>query len=237
MAQDNKQDQDFDPQEAESEAPVDIKFLSQNVMARDKVLYEGHVVAAVAATTPRAAKAGVEAIEVTYEVLPHVLDVDQARADGAPILHDTLFTSGVEPKPEAPSNVASKATFERGDLDAGFAEADVIIEREFNTRPVHQAYIEPHACVASVSEDGQAELWCTTQGHFVVRAHCARLLDMDISQIRVTYASGRRPPRREAAPRSRPRTQSPCSTCRACLAPVPAPPSPSRCCSSARRRR
>ena len=62
----------------------------------------------------------------------------------------------------------------------------MIVEREFKTQPVHQGYIEPHAALATVSEDGSAELWCTTQGHFIVRAHCARLLGMDIARIRVT---------------------------------------------------
>jgi CO/xanthine dehydrogenase Mo-binding subunit len=73
------------------------------------------------------------------------------------------------------------ATFE-----GGFAKADVIVEREFNTAPVHQGYIEPHATLASVSEDGSAEVWSSTQGHFIVRAHCARLLGMDIGKVRVT---------------------------------------------------
>jgi CO/xanthine dehydrogenase Mo-binding subunit len=97
-----------------------------------------------------------------------------------------MFTVGVEPTPTKPSNVAKRVEFAIGDIEAGFAAADVIIEREFDTKPVHQAYIEPHACVGSVSEDGQAELWLTTQGHYVARAHCARLLGMDISKIRVT---------------------------------------------------
>jgi len=61
-----------------------------------------------------------------------------------------------------------------------------VIEREFKTAPVHQGYIEPHAALASVSEDGSTELWCCTQGHFIVRAHCARLLGLDIAKIRVT---------------------------------------------------
>jgi CO/xanthine dehydrogenase Mo-binding subunit len=105
---------------------------------------------------------------------------------GAPLLHDDLFTVGVEPKPDKPSNVAKRIEIVLGDIEAGFAKADVIVEREFNTAPVHQGYIEPHATLASVSEDGSAEVWCSTQGHFIVRAHCARLLGMDIGKIRVT---------------------------------------------------
>ena len=105
---------------------------------------------------------------------------------GAPLLHDDLFTVGVEPKPDKPSNVAKRIEIVLGDIEAGFAKADVIVEREFNTAPVHQGYIEPHATLASVSEDGSAEVWCSTQGHFIVRAHCARLLGMDIGKVRVT---------------------------------------------------
>ncbi|MCY3598063.1 MAG: molybdopterin-dependent oxidoreductase, partial [Rhodospirillales bacterium] len=83
-------------------------------------------------------------------------------------------------------NIAKVVEFKLGDVAAGFAEADIVIEREFSTQPVHQGYIEPHSCIANYSEDGQAELWCTTQGHFVVRGHCAKLLGMDVSKLRVT---------------------------------------------------
>ncbi|HUL90702.1 MAG TPA: molybdopterin cofactor-binding domain-containing protein, partial [Burkholderiales bacterium] len=65
-------------------------------------------------------------------------------------------------------------------------KADIVVEREFDTQPVHQGYIEPHACLASVSEDGQAELWCSTQGQFIVRSFCAKLLGMEQSKLRVT---------------------------------------------------
>ena len=114
------------------------------------------------------------------------MDVDEAMQPGAPLLHDDMFTIGVEPKPAQPSNVAKRVEFALGDVAAGFAKADVVIEREFATKPVHQGYIEPHACLASVSEDGQAELWCSTQGHFIVRNFCAKLLGMDVSRLRVT---------------------------------------------------
>jgi len=171
---------------AAGEMQVNYRDVAGNVLARDKVLYDGHAVAAVAATSSAIADQALALIEVDYEVLPHVIDVVDAMKDGAPILHDDMFTDGVDPKPTKASNVAKRLEIAVGDVEEGFKQADIIIEREFNTAPVHQGYIEPHACVASVSEDGQAELWCTTQGHFVVRAHCARLLGMDISKIRVT---------------------------------------------------
>src|SRR5262249_35629449 len=155
-------------------------------MAREKALYEGHPVAAVAATSAAIAKKALKLIDVRYEVLPHVIDVVEAMNPGAPLLHDDLFTAGAEPKPDKPSNVAKRIEITRGDIEAGFKQADVVIEREFNTAPVHQGYIEPHAALATVSEDGSAEVWCTTQGHFIVRAHCARLLGLDIGKVRVT---------------------------------------------------
>ena len=164
----------------------ELRWVATNVMARDKALYQGHTVAAVAATNARIATQALGLIEVDYEVLPHVTDVDEAMKPGAPLLHDDMFTSGVEPKPETPSNVASRVEVVHGDVEAGFAEADVVIERDFTTEAVHQGYIEPHACLASYGEDGQAELWCCTQGHFAIRNGCAQILGMDISKLRVT---------------------------------------------------
>src|SRR3989454_1638354 len=181
---------DFADQSSEfipaGEMMMNYKDVVRNVMAREKVLYEGHAVAAVAATSAAIARRALRLIEVEYEVLPHVIDVVDAMRPDAPLLHDDLYTAGVEPRPERPSNVAKRVEIVLGDIEAGFRKADVIVEREFKTAPVHQGYIEPHAALASVSEDGATELWCSTQGHFIVRAHCARLLGLDIGQVRVT---------------------------------------------------
>jgi CO/xanthine dehydrogenase Mo-binding subunit len=168
------------------EMMVNFRDMTRNVMAREKALYEGHAVAAVAGIDEAVAAQALALIEVDYEVLPHVLDVNDAMRPDAPLLHDDMYTIGVEPKPARPSNVAKRVEFALGDAAAGFARADVVIERDFLTQPVHQGYIEPHACVASVSEDGQAELWCTTQGQFIVRSFCATLLGMEVSKLRVT---------------------------------------------------
>ena len=160
--------------------------LLDNCMARSTAFYDGHAVAAVAAIDARTAREALKLIEVTYEVLPHVVDVDEAMQPSAPVLHDTVFTDGVDPRPAAPSNVAARSEFGHGDVDEGFAAADVIVERSFRTEQTHQGYIEPHACVASVNPDGTAELWVCTQGHFVYRQKCAELLGMDVSKLRVT---------------------------------------------------
>ncbi len=165
---------------------VNYRDMVRNVMAREKSLYDGHAVAAVAATSASVAQKALKLIKVEYEPLPHVIDVLEAMKPDAPILHEDMITEGMDPKPTKASNVSKRVEFGLGDVESGFAKAEVIIERAFDTKPVHQGYIEPHACVASYTEDGQAELWCSTQGHFVVRTHCARMLGMDVSKIRVT---------------------------------------------------
>ena len=168
------------------EVMVNLRDVTRNVMAREKALYDGHAVAAVAATSEAIAREALDLIEVDYEVLPHVIDVDGAVAADAPILHDHLRTDGDENAADTPTNVAKRIEFLKGDLEAGWAEAEVVVEGSFTTKPVHQGYIEPHAAVASATEDGQVQLWCSTQGQFNVRGYCATLLDMQTSQIRVT---------------------------------------------------
>src|SRR5436309_10521445 len=98
-------------------APHNLRDLSRNCMAGGKVLYEGHAVAAVAATSPAIAEEALDLIEVDYEVLPHVMDVEAAMADGAPLLHDDIFTAGVEPKPAKPANVGKMVRFAKGDVE------------------------------------------------------------------------------------------------------------------------
>ncbi|GLS39752.1 oxidoreductase [Mesorhizobium tianshanense] len=157
-----------------------------NCMARKTAFYDGHAVAAVAAVDARTARQALKLIEVDYEVLPHVTDVDEAMKHSAPVLNDTIFTEGLEEKPAKPSNVTKRSQYGHGDVHEGFAQADYIVERSYRTEQTHQGYIEPHACVASVSSDGTADLWVCTQGHFVYRQHCAQLLGMDVSKLRVT---------------------------------------------------
>ena len=177
------------PEEAfVGEGPMNFRDLSRNIMARDKVLYEGHAVAAVAAVSPAIASEALDLIKVEYDVLPHVIDVEEAMAPGAPLLHDDLFTAGADPKPDKPSNIAKRVSFSKGDVAAGFQEADVVIARRYTTKPVHQAYIEPHACVVSTMPDGQVQIWASNQGQFMIRAYCAKLLGLDMAAIRVTPA-------------------------------------------------
>jgi CO/xanthine dehydrogenase Mo-binding subunit len=160
----------------------DMRWMCRNVMAREKVLFHGHPVAAVAATTETIAAAACKLIEVDYEVLPWVIEIEDAIKPDAPILHDFIEFDG------KPSNIAGTLKHELGDIEAGFAQADVTVERSFNTRPVHQGYIEPHACLASVAADGKATIWSSSQGQFMVRAMTALLTDIPQSDIRAIPA-------------------------------------------------
>ncbi len=167
---------------------VNFWHMTRNIMAREKVLYEGHAIAAVAATTPAIAEEALQLIEVDYEVLPHVIDVDDAMKPDAPLLFEDMITRGVEPAPTKPSNVTKRIEYKMGDIAAGFASADEVVEMSFRTAPVHQGYIEPHACLARTDADGQSEVWVSTQGHFVVRTMVCKLLGMRTGDLRVHAA-------------------------------------------------
>jgi CO/xanthine dehydrogenase Mo-binding subunit len=183
---------DFPDHKFEYQGPERVQqnfwHITRNVMAREKVLYEGHAVAAVAAISRSVAEEACALIEVDYEVLPHVIDVDEAMQSDAPLLFEDQITRGIEPPPTKPSNIAKRVEFKIGDLDVGFAEADIVVEKEFKTAAVHQAYIEPHACAARFDHDGKAEVWASSQGHFVVRALTAKLLGMPVGDVHVTPA-------------------------------------------------
>ena len=167
------------------EGAVNVQDLQDNVLAGKKVLYKGHQVAAVAATDPYTAEEALELIDVEYEVLPPVLDVREAMKADAPLLHENLRTDEMGEKSESSSNVASHFQHKKGDLEKGFAEADVVVDREFVTQTVHQGYIEPHNATALYSPDGQLTIWCSTQGAFAVRAQVSEVLRMPVSKVKV----------------------------------------------------
>ncbi len=162
------------------------KFASDHVLASDKVLFKGHPVAAVAASNPHVAEEAAKLILVDYEELPPVLDVLEAMEGGSTLLHEDLHTSSLGEASEKPSNVAAHLQYEKGDVAQGFAEAEVVVEREFRTASVHQGYIEPHNGTAFWNSDGQLDIWTSTQGAFAVRATVADVLRHPISKVKVT---------------------------------------------------
>ena len=147
---------------ASGEITINFRDMTRIMIAREKVLFDGHPLAAVAATSESVAKAALKLIEVDYEILPHVIDVVEAMQPDAPLLHEDQFTGNVEPQPTKPSNIAKRFQSILGDVEKGFKEAETIIEREFNTKASHQGYIEPHATVANYSTGGGAEIWTST---------------------------------------------------------------------------
>ena len=163
-----------------------LKFASNHVLASDKVLFKGHPVAAVAAENLHVAEEALLLIKVEYEVLPPAMTVRQAMEPHAPLLHEDLFTSELGELSDKPSNIASHMAFEAGDLDAGFQQAEVVLEREYETASVHQGYIEPHNSTAFWNTDGQLNIWCSTQGPFVVRTNVADILRHPVSRVKVT---------------------------------------------------
>ena len=164
--------------------PNDIRWIARGCMAREKVLYTGHPVAAVAATSQSIAMAALKLIEVDYDVLPHVIDVDEAMAPDAPILHDWVNTDGIN----GPTNISDIMTVKTGDVEQGFAEADLVIERDFKSAAVHQGYIEPQACVVSYKPDSQSTIWSSSQGQFMVRSMTAKIAGLATGDIKAIPA-------------------------------------------------
>ncbi|MGV0034829.1 MAG: xanthine dehydrogenase family protein molybdopterin-binding subunit, partial [Candidatus Azotimanducaceae bacterium WSBS_2022_MAG_OTU7] len=170
---------------ASGEGATDVLDLAKNCLADDKVLYHGHAIAAIAARTQSAAQNALALIDVKYELLPPVMDVEAAMKEDAPVLHADMFTAGYEEKPSTASNIATRVEMKMGDVAAGFADADIIVERAFRTPTAHQGYIEPHACTVTYDEAGQSMVWCCTQGHFDVRTSIAKILGMELGKLKV----------------------------------------------------
>jgi len=159
-------------------------YLQENTIAGDRALYDGHAVAAVAATSALAAKDAIKLIEIEYELLPHVTDVDEAMKPDAPVIREGAQDHSV---PEGlPPNIVSYMDFGHGDLEAGFSDADLVMEKTYKTEAAHQGYIEPHACVGQLGQDGKGEMWICTQGQWFIRKMCASVLGLEASQLRVT---------------------------------------------------
>lgn len=167
------------------EVSVDQRYQSCNILARDKALYYGHPIAAVAATSLHTAEEALELIEIKYEVLPPVIDVRFAMRPEAPVLLSDLFTDELGQKSSQPGNIAAHHRIQSGDVEKGFAAAAVIIEREFTTSMVHQGYIEPQNSTAIYNQDHKLTIWCSTQGSFGVRDQVATILNIPVSNIRV----------------------------------------------------
>ncbi len=149
----------------------------EHVLAKDRVRYVGDEVAAVAAVDRTTADRAIELIEVEYEPLPAVLDPFEAMADGAPLVHD---------EPRFANNFNTKVDHNFGDVDAGFAEADVVLAERFVGNFVNQSPIEPHCSVAEWDHNtGKVTLWSATQVVHYLHKQLSRVFEIPMASIRV----------------------------------------------------
>ena len=171
--------------EVGEDAVLSLKYLSNNVLAGDKVLYKGHAVAAVAAENPHDAEEALKLIQVEYEVLPPVTTAEEAMAPGAPILHEHMTAPSLSDGPPEKTNIAARQRLRLGDLEEGFKQATVTVEREFRTKTVHQGYIEPQSASASWSHDGRVTVWNSSQNPFGIRDNTALILGIPSSKVKL----------------------------------------------------
>ena len=164
---------------------INVGEVAENCIARDRALYDGHAVAGVAADNPHIAEEAVNLIEVVYELLPPVMDVRTAMAEGATVIHEDHFPGAfIVPSQKYLPN-ASRVQLGSGDLEKGFAEADVVIEREFTTETIHQGYIESHITTVYWDDSGHITVWTATQGSHGLRDHLADVLAMPMANVKV----------------------------------------------------
>jgi len=158
------------------------------VLCWDKVRYIGDKVAAIAAESREAAEEAIDLIDVEYEELPAVFDVLAAMKPGAPILHDDAPSYDGAPADimaGAGSNVLNKLTWGKGDIEKGFAEADVVLEHTFRIPIHHQGYLEPQSFMVKINDDGSVDGWASTKSPFGTRAQFAKAAGISPGQIRI----------------------------------------------------
>ena len=157
----------------------------QQPFAVDKVRYIGEPIAAVAATAEEIADKALDLIKVQYEKLPAVFDPEEAMKADAPIIHESLDSYVGVWNMIKKGNVCTHVKLNRGDVEKGFKEADLVFEDRFTTQIVHNVYIEPHAAVATVDHSGKITVWTSTQGVFSARSMLAEALGVPLAKIRV----------------------------------------------------
>ncbi len=156
--------------------PRSVSVTRDQYILDRKVRYWGEGVAAVAATSEEIAEEALDLIEVEYEPLPAVFTVEAAQAPAAPQIHDTAYAGNLVFKP---------VVITRGDVAKGFAEADLVIEGEYETGRPTPAYMEPNVCVCQWDNTGKLTVWVSTQAAFMVRGILAEVLGLPLTKVRV----------------------------------------------------
>jgi carbon-monoxide dehydrogenase large subunit len=172
-----------------------VAIKDEPVLAWDRVLFVGDKVAAVAADDEDIAQQALDLIEVDYEPLPAILTAQEAVALGAHVLHPdrASYPGGGGTTPDAPpTNLYVSMPHQKGDIDQGFADADVIVERAYRTPWSHQAYLEPHTALVWVDQESRIQIWSSSQMPSGVHEEFTRLFDLPPETVSVhsSYVGG-----------------------------------------------
>lgn len=160
------------------------------VLARDRVLFVGDKVVGVAAESPELAEEALLQIDVDYQELPAVFEPEEAMMPSAPVLHESMASyQGLPQPPSDINNVFAHNSWDKGDLELGFRESDLIFEHSFTTQLAHQGYIEPHACVVEIDQAGRVQIWANNKGPFMLRDQLAAVWGCPREQIRINPCS------------------------------------------------
>lgn len=167
-----------------------LSVRDENILAIEKVRYIGEAVAAVAAVDEETAEEALSLIEVDYEELPAVFDVEEAMREGAPLVHEDMagyecrevYLASWSPVPG--TNIVHRAVNGRGEVEAGFRSSDRVFEDTFRASQIHHCYMEPHA-VTAASQAGSVTVWSSTQEAFLLRTILAETFGMTESRVRV----------------------------------------------------
>ena len=156
------------------DAKIGRRMVDMPILAQGVVRFVGEKVAAVAAADEDIADEALLLIEVVYEELDPVYDAEEAMSDDAPDLHPEMESYlGLPQPPSGIKNTFAHITWEKGDIEQGFKESDLIFEHSFSAQLMHQAYIEPHACVVSAEESGQVQIWANNKDPYMLRDQLA----------------------------------------------------------------
>jgi carbon-monoxide dehydrogenase large subunit len=164
---------------------IGLKLEDIPILARDQVRFVGEKVAAVAAVDEETALEALNLIDVEYEELPALIDVEEAMKEGTPLVHENLHTYKGLPAPVKNTNTFLHETFSKGDTAQGFAQADLVLEHTFRTPVVHQGYMEPHAAVVDIGPDSSVTVWSSTKGPYRMRSLITEVSGLPINRVRV----------------------------------------------------
>jgi CO/xanthine dehydrogenase Mo-binding subunit len=157
---------------------VGVAIRDMPILAVDRVCFAGEPIAAVAAETPQIAEQALSLISVEYSDLPAVFDAEEAMSSSAPVVHPRRESYTGAPELPPIQNLQGHNLIARGDVDAGFAEADFVFEHTFRTPSFHQGYIEPRGCLVHIRDDGSVRVWSSCQSPYGLRDALARLLEL-----------------------------------------------------------